>query len=163
MVESVLTILPRKLRWNLKIPPWKRRNIYMNTNHQFLGSMLNFRGVATRFWVHSLSAPSSKKNGWRITWMTPWTPGRGDSEIGNLRFSGSMLVFLLHNWWQRSVPSVTLWFLRVVHIWFTALLRKSQELWVVSVYLGRKPVGKVDDRWGVPNGLSLWKIWRCNT
>ena len=31
---------PRQVRWNLKIPSWKRRNIYKFTNYQFLDSML---------------------------------------------------------------------------------------------------------------------------
>ena len=36
---SNFRVHPRKLTWNLKIHPWKRRNI------QFLGSMLVFGGV----------------------------------------------------------------------------------------------------------------------
>ena len=36
-------IHPGKLAWNLKIPPWKRRNIY--TSPILLGSMLVFRGI----------------------------------------------------------------------------------------------------------------------
>ncbi len=77
---------PRQLRWNLKIPSWKRRNIYKFTNHQFLDSMLIF-GVF--FWtgriIHSTgylgisdvldaALPRNSTPSWRMRiTRNPWT------------------------------------------------------------------------------------------
>ena len=51
---------PRQLTWNLKIPPWKRRNIY---KPPILGFHVNFRGCMSKETVTMAKKPKANAVG----------------------------------------------------------------------------------------------------
>ena len=58
-----IMVLPRKLTWNLKIPPWKRRNIY---KPPILGFHVSFRGC--KDWLVPFLFTIGKLRARRVFW-----------------------------------------------------------------------------------------------